>query len=174
MTGLAVALLVVAAFDPPGVSLRLAAARTDRRRIGVVAAAAVAVALIWVTEPLLDGLGVEPESFWIAAGLVLAAAGLVRVATPRGARPVPGGHDAHWAVPIAYPGVLGPELVLAAMAAGSHGDSVAGTLAVAAGAAVVVVVPASGPFLVAATTRLVAAAQVVLAVALIVDGIRSV
>lgn len=174
MTSLAVAVLVFAAFDPLVVALRLVGAPPRPRLVGVLAGAGGAVVLVWLARPLLDGLDVEPESFWIAAGLVLGASGLVRVVVPRGIRPHAVGEPWHWALPIAYPVVIGPELVLAAMASGAHDDGAAATMAVALAAGLVLVAPARGRPYTGALSRLLAAAQVVLAIALVIDGIRGV
>jgi len=175
VNGWALALLAAAATAPAVAVLRLAGAPARDVRRGAVAAAVLGVVAALVATTLLDALSIEPESFWIGAGIVLAGIGLVRIVLPVGGwEPVAEGPWS-WLVPVAYPVLLRPDMVLALMAAGSHDDA----LWAIAGAAVALGVVVAGldrgrPSVWRATARLTAALQVVLAVALVIDGVRAV
>jgi hypothetical protein len=121
----------------------------------------VAVAAVFADD-LLDGLSISPESFRIAAGLVLGVAGARTLVWPH---PATGPFAAI---------LVTPELACLAVSFGAD----EATWKVLAAAAVAL------PFLVAAVTRprgpmalaaqFLAALQLVVAVALIVSGIRDV
>jgi hypothetical protein len=111
----------------------------------------------------LAALDISPESFRIAAGLVLAAAGVVVLVRPRAS-----------GAPFAAV-LLTPELVCAALSFGADGPT-GRVLAAAAPALVVVAIaaladrPHPGPL----PARFLAALQIVVAVALAVSGAREV
>jgi small neutral amino acid transporter SnatA (MarC family) len=122
----------------------------------------IAVVAVFADD-LLDALDVSPESFRIAAGLVLAATGV---------------RELIWAQPSGAPFaavLLTPELVCAALSFGAD-ETVGRTLAAAAIALPPVALAALsdrarvGP----PAARFLAALQIVVAVALGVSGVRDV
>jgi small neutral amino acid transporter SnatA (MarC family) len=122
--------------------------------------AVAAVALL--ADELLDRLAVSPESFRIAAGLVLAVAGLRGLV---GAISVSGPYSA----------VITPELALLAVSAGA--DEPTGKVLTAAAIAFAVGGLASVPAgrrLLAPAARFLSALQVVVGVALVVSGVQDV
>ena len=83
--------------------------------LGLAALAALAV----LSGPFLDAIEVTPETFRIAAGLVIVAGGIRTVVRPDpGEEPeLPGWRAALW--PVAFPRVVSPESVALAVTAGS-------------------------------------------------------
>jgi small neutral amino acid transporter SnatA (MarC family) len=147
--------------------------------LGCALAALAAAALAAAGHSVLDALDVSPESFRLAAGFVLAVEGARTLVWPRPA--TERGLSGLWAavVPVAFPLLLQPGVVVLALAAG--GDEVVGralpALAVALGAAaaagaVRVRVGAEG--LLVAGSRLLGAIELTAGVALAVDAIRDV
>jgi small neutral amino acid transporter SnatA (MarC family) len=162
--------------------------RRDRSRRDVAAVAAVGgvtgglvVYLVSLASgPLLDAFDVSAPAFRIAAGAVGAIAGAVALVRPAPSpEPALGGRGAAL-VPVAVPLVAGPALVVLALSA--HADRGAGVVAVSLAIAVgliaivasrVGVDGVSGRSLRWAA-RATAAAAVVAAVLLVVDGIFAV
>ena len=129
----------------------------------LLAGAALVVGAVLVADPLLDALSISPESFRIAAGLVLAAAGVRTIVWPD---PAPG--------PFA-PVLVTPEL--AALAVSFGADEPAGKVLAAAALALVPALPAyraRGRASSALVAQFLAALQLVVAVALGISGIRDV
>ena len=171
----------VATANGASIVRRTASWSTPARRLGVMGAAlvgAVTVLLVWIAGPLARSADVSGESAVLAAGLVLAAGGLVRLVAP--SRPVPEPDPTArlvWAVPIAFPDLLRPELAIFALAAALRLDGAGATAAVAVAA-----LSLAGAFLVPdrprhvwlGVDRLLSAGQVLGGVALVLDGIRSV
>jgi len=146
------------------VALALGEGRAPRRTLAVVVAAgaALVVALALVADPLLDALDISPESFRIAAGIVLVVMGAATLARPR-----PGGPAGALLVT--------PDLACMAIAAsadqgvGPALGAAAIALAAVAGLALLPRVRPAGraaPFL--------AALGVIVGVALVVAGVRDV
>jgi small neutral amino acid transporter SnatA (MarC family) len=140
-------------------------ARPARRdwAIAVVAGAALVVLGVLVADPLLDALSISPPSFRLAAGIVLLAAGLKTLVWPA---PAPGPFAAV---------LVTPELAVAAISFGA--DEPAGKVLAAAALGLlplVLAARAQRPETSAVATRLLAALQIVLGVALGVNGIRDV
>ncbi|MGH2687120.1 MAG: hypothetical protein ACRDJP_16775, partial [Actinomycetota bacterium] len=100
---------LLAAFNPP----RLAAALPETgRRTAAAVAAVTALATVMLaaatSEPLLDAIDVSASTFRIAAGVVVAIGGGVRLADPL---PRPEPSAAGWRaglVPLAFPLLLSP------------------------------------------------------------------
>ena len=143
---------------------REAARPSMRERVVAVCLGAAAILLIAaVAGDLLNALDISPESFRIAAGLVLAATGIRELVYPR-----PSG------APFAAV-LLTPELVCVALSFGAD-ESLGRTLAAAAVAVPFAAVAAltdrvrPGPL----PTQFLAALQVVVAIALGVSGVRDV
>jgi hypothetical protein len=121
----------------------------------------VAVAVV-VADDLLDALDISPESFRIAAGLVLGGAGLRTLVWPQ---PAPG----------PFPAILvTPELTCVSLSFGADEPTWKAFAAalVAAPFLVAAVTRPRGPMVVAA--QFLAALQLVVAVALGVSGVRDV
>ena len=94
--------------------------RSGMSSAGVVVVAA-AVLLALVASPLIDLLDTDAETLRVATGLALVAAGAFRVFGV-GARAEDGSHRVSWLVPLVYPVLIGPELVVMALSAGAdHG-----------------------------------------------------
>lgn len=160
--------LMIAAFlgatNAGRVALGLGDGRAPRRALlaALAGGAALVLVLVLVSDPLLDALDVSPESFRIAAGIVLAATGVVTLVRPRPSGP-------------AGALLVTPELACVAIAASADrgvGPALgAGAIALAVVAALGLlprVAPAgrAAPFL--------AALAVVAGVALVVLGVRDV
>lgn len=136
-----------------------------RRRRATAVAVVVAAVLVAVcaalADPLLDALGISPESFRIAAGLVVAALGLRSVVAPSPAGP-------------AAAVLVTPDLAALAVA-GAADLGVARTLgaaAIALAAAAVAAVALRGPA--GRAAPFLGALGVAVGVALVVSGVRSV
>jgi small neutral amino acid transporter SnatA (MarC family) len=140
--------------------------------LGALAALAVAAALAALADPLLDALDVSPESFRLAAGLVLAVEGARVVVWPRPAAEPELAGLAAALVPVAFPILLQPGVVVLALAAGPEdaGWGALGALAVAL--AVTVALP-SGPIL-PAGARVLGAVEILAGAALAVSAIDAV
>jgi small neutral amino acid transporter SnatA (MarC family) len=147
------------------VALAAQAARPRARHwiVAVAAAAVLVVVGVLVADPLLDALSISPPSFRLAAGIVLLAAGLKTLVWPA---PAPGPFAAV---------MVTPELAVAAISFGA--DEPAGKVLAAAALGLLPILlaarmPSPGGSAVAA--RLLAALQIVIGVALGVNGIRDV
>ncbi|MCP4961483.1 MAG: hypothetical protein GY925_19735 [Actinomycetia bacterium] len=151
-----------------------------RRNIAIQSAivAAIAVCMAWVSGPILDGLAVDTETFRIATGLTITALGMARV-LGWGSRPEPVDVDAGVAGslwPVAYPVLLGPSTVLAAVSVGSDHGVFLVLIAVASAAlfAVVFSFLNGGGRWSGSLVRLGGVVLILLAVALVFDGLRDV
>ena len=144
------------------------ASRAERPSPRTLAAALIAgFALIAVgvilADDLLDWLAISPESFRIAAGIVLGASGVRTIVWPRPSGPF---------------GAILVTPALACLAVSSGADAATGKALGAAVIALAVVgiaawAPPREPTS-ALTTQFLAALQVVIAVALVVSGVRDV
>ena len=147
--------------------------------VGAVIALAAGAALVVAGEAVLAALEISPESFRLAAGLVLFLEGVYRLYRPR--EPVPASLPglAAGLTPVAFPLLLGPGLVVLALLAGA--ESVPGPAVGVLAAALAPVVPAAlapsgtaSDRMLAASVRIVAALEIALAADLAIDGIRAV
>jgi hypothetical protein len=147
------------------VAVAVLACRPGPRAFGtsLVAGAVVVVAGALGAEPLLEALSISPESFRIAAGIVLAAAALRTIVWP-GA----------WSGPFTAV-LVTPELAAAALSFGADEPTLK-VLAAAAPAllAALVAFRARSRATAALAAQFLAALQIVVAVALAVAGIRDV
>ncbi len=181
MSGLLLALTAIGVLNPGRARLGLPE-RSDRGLITALGAVVV-FAAVWVVAgasgPILDALEISDETFRIAAGIVIMAAGVRSVFRPQpGEEPVlEGWRAALW--PIAFPRLFTPELAVLALTAGSQ-EGVGATMASIAVALVLVV---GGAFLprrdaVAGVLRWTAAilgvVLVITGTVLIIDGVRDV
>ncbi|HSG79525.1 MAG TPA: hypothetical protein VLD62_08100 [Acidimicrobiia bacterium] len=137
MNGLLLLLAALAAVNPPRARLGLPETAEGRARLAETAVgAAVALAALWgvagASGPFLEAIDVSPETFVIAAGLVIGFAGLRSILrTTPGPEPALDGMRASlW--PIAFPRLLAPETVALAIAAGARNGvpSTVGSVAV--------------------------------------------
>lgn len=138
--------------------------RPSSRSLGIVLLAGAGLIALGagVADPLLDALAISPESFRIAAGLVLAAAGLQTIVWPAPSGPF-------GAL------LLTPELACFAVSSGADEamPEVLGAAAIALG--VVAIAAVAGPHApTARAAQFLAALQVVVGVALVVSGVRDV
>jgi small neutral amino acid transporter SnatA (MarC family) len=166
------------ALNPP--LMRLAAPRrAEVLVLGSLVALAVGAALAAAASGLLDALDISPESLRLAAGLVLSLEGLRVLVLPRPAAEaaLPGLGAA--LVPVAFPLLLQPGVVMLSLAAGGDGTvgaavgALAAALALVVLAAAVPVGPRTVPLL-AAGARLLGALEIAAGAALAVDAVRDV
>jgi len=171
-------LAFVAAANPCRASLALPP-RPPALAVGALVTLAACAALAASGGVVLAALDVSPESFRLATALVLGLEGVRALLLPRPPREpeLPGLGAA--LVPITFPLLLQPGVVMLALAAGA--DEVAGralgALAVAFGVVVLagtVQVEERGAALLAAGGRLVGALELAVGVALAVDAVRDV
>ena len=147
--------------------------------LGALLALGSGAAVAAVGGAFLDALDISPETFLLAAGLVLALEGAraLLVARPA-AEPVLAGLGAA-VVPVLFPLLLTPGVVALALAAGGDGlaAEAVGALAVALAAVVLTTWIRRGERadgLLAAGGRLLGAAEVAAGIALAVDSLHDV
>jgi small neutral amino acid transporter SnatA (MarC family) len=171
-------LAFVAAANPCRASLVLPP-QPPALAVGALVALGTCAALAASGGVVLDALDVSPESFRLATALVLGLEGVRALLLPRPPTEpeLPGLGAA--LVPIAFPLLLQPGVVMLALAAGA--DDVAGravgALAAAFGMVVLtgaVRVEERGGALLAAGGRLIGALELAVGVALAVDAVRDV
>jgi small neutral amino acid transporter SnatA (MarC family) len=173
-------LALFAAVNPLAVAVALWP-RERRPTMAVAAAIACTAAIVSAAAsgPILDALDVTPGTFRVAAGLVLGLVGArwLIAGVPSVAAEGPAGGAGRVAVPLLFPVLVTPQLVMVSMSTGAdHGISIvaagaAASLAVAWVAAVVTKRHRAGW---TAGVRLVAALAVAVALALAVDGVKTV
>lgn len=174
-------LALLAAVNPPA----LAASLRGRERVPVMATAAAAGAVLaaglgGLSAPLLDALDVGPATFRVAAAVVLGVTSVQRVVVVMGGAPDGGTAGGRWgrvAVPLLVPLLFTPQLAMVSISAGADHGMLAVTAAAAAVMAlggVAATLPAGSAPVWAAGARFVAAAGVLVALALAVDGIRTI
>lgn len=184
MNGILLVVAYVAAVNPLRTRLGLPESEGGRARMGVLGAGALVavggvLSLAGWSGPILDALEVSPETFRLAAGIVVSVAAIVTLIRPRPAEEpeAPGALAALW--PVAYPRLLGAEVVVLALTTGTQ-EGVAPTVAAAAvalGLAVCLGWLRRSRFtdrVLLNTGRLVTVLLVIVAVFLMVDGIRDV
>jgi small neutral amino acid transporter SnatA (MarC family) len=171
-------LAFVAAVNPCRTSLALPRSPAVLA-LGSLVALAAGAALAAAGSVLLEALDVSPESFGLAAGLVLVLEGMRALVLPRPADEpeLPGLGAA--LVPVAFPLLLQPGVVVLALAAGA--DDVAGRATGALAAALFLVtlagarpIGARGEALFAAGGRVLGALEIAAGAALAVEAIRDV
>jgi small neutral amino acid transporter SnatA (MarC family) len=147
--------------------------------LGALVALGTCAAVAAAGSVVLDALDVSPESFRLAAALVLALEGARAVVVPRPATEpeLPGLASA--LVPVAFPLLLQPGVVMLALAAGADDDAVraVGALSIAFGLVVLAgsLRPgAHGEALLASGARLLGALEIAVGTALAVDAVRDV
>ena len=147
-------------------------ARREVVALGALAALAVAAALAAAGSAALDALDVSPESFRLAAGLVLAVEGARALVWPRPATEpeLPGLGAA--LIPVAFPTLLQPGVVVLALAAGGDGVEASAIGALALALVLAAVLPAGA--LLPAGARLLGALEIVAGAALAISAIGDV
>jgi small neutral amino acid transporter SnatA (MarC family) len=144
---------------------------------GAVVAATLVSALALATPPILDVLDVSPETLEMAAGLVVIAVGGLRVIGLVGPDEQPQNGPTMWLVPVAYPLLLRPEVLLSALTFGARlqiGPAVVLSLMAVAAGAVIGLVTMRRRRLWLAAVRLMGAGAIVVGVILVIDGLRAV
>ncbi|MCC6386285.1 MAG: hypothetical protein IT302_02755 [Dehalococcoidia bacterium] len=181
---LRLAFVFLAAVNPAAVALSSWAPWRPRARpletAGVgfgLALAGVALAAM-LADRLLAALDIAPETFRIAAGIVMLAAGAYAVAR---ARVAAASFEDGWRggiAPLAVPLLFGPAALVAAISYGAdEGAWMAATASVAAlavGAWLTAVRPGRWTTLADGVARLLGTALVAVAVGLIVEGVRDI
>ncbi|MBI2766373.1 MAG: hypothetical protein HYX53_10750 [Chloroflexi bacterium] len=182
---LRLAIALAAAVNPAAVAATAAAAPPGRIRLRTIpAAAALALAIIAAAAALagriLDGLDIEPETFRIAAGMVMATMGVLtlwRGNTPATIDEWPGGWRAA-VFPLALPLLLGPATLIAALSYSADHGAARTASAAAVGlvvASLLVAIGFGGRRVPAeAVARLTGALLVAIATGLVVDGVRAI
>lgn len=180
MTPFVAVIAIVAALNPFAAAARLGGERPTPRQLiaaGTLSAACYALAAAFA-DSILDALSVEPESFLVAAAVVIAASGAATIAF--GPLRLPFDPASRFAdlVPLTVPVLLGPAglaAVLVVAARESAGWAIAGALA-AVGAALALAAARFGAAgqLADGLARLAAGLAVVIAAGFAVDGVRSI
>ena len=171
-------LLLLVAVNPAAVAVARRGRAGPVSATAAVAAALVAVAFAGASGPILDALDVSPATFRLAAGAVLAAGSLWWVVAGR--PPVAGDDEPArgWArLLLDLLLLLSPQLVAVSISLGA--DEGVGVVAVAATAVLALTWLATALGSVRAAVwsgvaRIVGAVGVVLALDLVVDGVKSV
>jgi small neutral amino acid transporter SnatA (MarC family) len=170
---------VLAAVNPTAVAVALG---VQKQRLVMAVAAAItwafAVVAAGVSEALLDALDVTPETFRVAAGLVIGIVGARWLAF--GARPIaiddPSDGWGRLLVPALVPVLITPQLAMVSISAGAD----EGTIVVAVAAAISLSLAWAATTIEAraavweAGVRFVGALGIAVALALVVDGIQAI
>ncbi len=163
-------LAVLAAWNPPATAVSIRPPSRGRA-IGLAVAAAVGIGLAALGETLLDVLDLSAPTFRTAAGVVVAVSGAAHV-WGRTAIPVEGDGVFGGAVAGLY-----PAPVFAAVVAGVDAGWLPAAGAVAASAALswwLVIRPDDDRAVTSLSVRLVGAVAVLIGVAMVVSGVKSV
>jgi small neutral amino acid transporter SnatA (MarC family) len=166
---------LAAAVNPAAVAL--AAGGRVPPRLAAIAAATAAVVLgtaVALARPLLDGLALSPESFRVAAGIVMIAGGIqVFLFSRRAPRSPQSWQEA--VHPLGLPAIATPAAAAAAISVSANeGVSLAlggVALAIALGGAGVLAGPRPA---LGTAARFIAALLIVLGIAEIVDGVKAI
>jgi small neutral amino acid transporter SnatA (MarC family) len=146
--------------------------------IAAVAAMAVYAGAGLGASSLLDAIDIEPETFRVSAGLVMAVGGVFAIWS--GTAGYGGELDSRWSAlfPLALPILVSPAGLAAVLSHSADGDTglAMGAAAVAVALAALAVVARLGRFRAAADgiARVSGALLIAFAGALIVDGVRAV
>lgn len=176
-------LLLIAAVNPAAAFATMSAAPDGGRAralaalIGFGVAAAPLLAVAFGADAILEALELEPETFRVSAGIVLAAAGAATILFGPFAWAVEGGWRGAL-FPLAFPLLATPAALVAALSrAGDKGEAgvvIAALIVIAAAAGVTALAGGRGRTAADALARLTGALAVVLAAGLIVEGVRAV
>jgi small neutral amino acid transporter SnatA (MarC family) len=175
-------LAFLAAVNPPAIAASLPREWRARPAQLVVAAGTItliAVVVALAAEPFLDWLQVEPETFRVAAGIVMALGGGIAIIFGRW-RTVSDEETQGWLAgifPVAIPLVLGPWVVAALMSYSvDHGEGMAigAVLPAAAAGLAFTAIAWRRRAAIDAAARFVGVLLLVIAAGLIVDGVRAI
>lgn len=181
---LRLAFVFLAAVNPAAVALAAWAPSRPRGRaletagVGVGVAMAGVGAMALLADRLLAALDVAPETFRIAAGIVMLAAGAYAVARARvAAAPFEDGWRGGVS-PLAVPLLLGPAVLVAAISYGAdEGAGMAATAAIPAllaGGLLTAARPGRWTALADGLARILGTGLVIVAAGLIVEGVRDI
>ena len=180
--GIRLFLIFLAAINPPAIALSTPALSSAVRRravaLALVVAGVIYILAALTAERFLDALDIAPETFRIAAAIVMAPAGMYAIFRARVAAE---SAEESWRAgvfPLAVPLLVSPAALAAAISigvddgAGKAAAALAVPLVLAAGLAFA----GAGRWRPAADglARMLGALLVALAVALVVDGVRAV
>lgn len=174
-------LLLFVAVNPAAVAIGLRGRAGPALAVAAVASAAVAIALAGASSAILDALDVTPATFRLAAGAVLAAGSLWwvvmghRPGAENDAGEEPDAPGPRILADLAY--LLSPQLVAVSISLGADEGVTAVAVCATAVLAVTWVATALGstrPAVWSALARIIGVFGVVLALDLIVDGVKSV
>lgn len=145
---------------------------------GALVGLAVLAVAAGLANPILDALGVEPETFRVGAGVVLLVSGALAVWQGSSAHQGPWDGRGAALFPLGLPVIATPAAVAAAISYGAD-DGAAKTVAAAAvivAVAAALLVARAGRYQAAtdAVARTTGAALVAVAAGLIVDGVRAI
>jgi multiple antibiotic resistance protein len=170
-------LIFIAAVNPPAVVLALERRDAKAAALGGAVAAVLVLLAALLGEDLLAALDIEPESFRIAAAIVMAISGCAALLRLRTAAPAPAGWQAG-IFPLAVPLLGGPAVLVAAVSYGvdeGAGPALAAALPVIAVAAALTLYPVARWRPAAdGLARILGALLVVVAAGLAIDGVRAV
>ena len=184
MNGILLGIAYLAAVNPLRTRLGLPEDEHGRGRMtvlvtGALVASTGVLAIAGWSGPILDALEVSPETFRLAAGIVVAVAAVITLARPRPPEEPEAGGLLAGVWPVAYPRLLSAEVVALALTTGTK-EGVAATLVaagIAFGSAVALGILRRTTFtdrVLLNLGRLVTVLLVIVAVFLMVDGIRDV
>lgn len=147
--------------------------------LGSLIALGACATLAVAGDVVLEALDVSPESFRLAAGIVLTLEGLRALVLPRPAKEPELAGLGGALVPVAFPLLLQPGVVVLALAAGADGVAGEGVAALAValllvGLAGITPIGTRGEGLLVAGGRILGALEIAAGVALAVDAIRDV
>jgi multiple antibiotic resistance protein len=178
--------ILMAAVNPPAVVLamwdkpeRPARAAWRVPLMGGCIGGVILVVAVLVSGSLLDWLAIAPESFRVAAGVVMAVAGALVIWQGRWGSLGHVGNGIETAIfPLALPLIAGPAALVAAISYGvdeGRGETIVAALIAAAVAALLVAVsPARARPALDAIARTLGALLVAVAAGLIVSGVRAI
>jgi small neutral amino acid transporter SnatA (MarC family) len=145
--------------------------------VGTVLVVGMSALIVAVSTDLLDALDITPETWRIAAGIVVGIAGIRVLALPQRAEEPELQGMWRALVPVAFPLLFTPELVALVTIYGSTesaGHAIAGVAVAAALGLATGVLVLRRPSLWLATARFLGAVLILGGIALVIEGIRDV
>ncbi|MFQ5382008.1 MAG: MarC family protein [Dehalococcoidia bacterium] len=169
---------VIAAVNPAAITLSAEERVRSSTLVGAVALAAGLLLVAVLSAPtLIDWLAVAPESFRTGAGIVMLIQGCLMTANPTWSSP-PTDHPSKGPIPLGWPVMANAAAIVGVMTFAVDGPDgrvlVAAGIALAVGAAAASLPGSHSTPLLAGAGRLAGALLVIMAVGLIVSGVRDV